>query len=142
MANPCRPKVFCPYDGQLYYYILPRTDKLYSSKAFDRADPQDRDNFFLGNCFETEQEVVAAIENLRVRALLRYYSGQADWTFAAPFIPSWEEKIGTNQASTFYLDFSENVYREGVYFPSRDALEEALAKIGKDRVRRYLGVKW
>ena len=85
---------------------------------------------------------LAAIENLRVRALLRYYSGQADWTFAAPFIPSWEEKIGTNQASTFYLDFSENIYREGVYFPSRDAFEEALAKIGKDRVRRYLGVKW
>lgn len=142
MNSPCRPKVFCPQDGQLYFYILPCTDKLISSKLFDHADSRDRDNFFLGNCFETEAEVVAAIEWLRVRALLRYYSAQSDWTYSSALIPIWEEKIGTNRESGFYLDFSENVYREGVYFPSRDAFEEAINKIGKDRVKRYMGVKW
>ena len=135
-----RPKVFCPRPGQLYYYVLPFTEKLFSSKPFEHTDPNDRNNFYLGNCFETENEVIAAIENLRVRALLRFYSSRAEWSRIASFVPIWEERIGTNQWSGFGLDFTENVYREGVYFPSRDAFEEALKQIGENRVKKYLGV--
>lgn len=135
-----QPKVYCPQPSQPYYFILPCTDKLFSSKQFDASDPRDRDNFFLGNCFETESEVIAAIENLRVRALLRFYSSRAEWSRNASFVPIWEENIGTNRWSGFGLDFTQHVYREGVYFPSRHVFEEALEKIGEKRVKKYLGV--
>lgn len=140
MNSPYRPKVFCPQNGQLYFYILPCTDKLFSSKRFDHADSRDRDNFFLGNCFETEKEVAAAIEWLQVRALLRYYASQELWDPKTAFRIMWRENIGTNLNSDFYLDFSEYEYSDGIYFPSRKAFEYALERIGEERVKKYLRI--
>ena len=138
MSNASEPKVFCPKNGETYYFIMPSTDRLFSSKPFDSSDVHDRDNFFLGNCFETEKEVAAAIEWLQVRALLRFYATREPWDPKTAFRISWKENIGSNLTSDFYLDFSEYEDSDGVYFPSRTAFENALARIGKDRVKKYL----
>ena len=138
MPNSCEPKVFCPKNGETYYFIVPSSDRLYSSKPFDSSDVHDRDNFFLGNCFATPEEVAAAIEWLQVRALLRFYATREPWDPKTAFRICWRENVGTNLNSDFYLDFSEYDYSDGVYFPSRTAFEYALDRIGEERVKKYL----
>ena len=140
MPNVCEPKVFCPKNGETYYFIVPSSDRLFSSKPFDSSDVHDRDNFFLGNCFGSEEEVATAIEWLRVRALLRYYASQEPWDPKTAFRICWCENIGTNLNSDFYLDFSEYEYSDGIYFPSRSAFECALERIGEKRVKKYLRI--
>lgn len=147
MRDPRQPKVFCPRPGDVYFYIRADLTGLYDSKFFDNNDAEDRNNFFLGNCFETEGEVKGAIENLKVRALLRYYSSKDPGWSSPEHIPSdafrlvWRENIGANNKRGFYKEFSSDVYTEGIYFPSHDAAKFALDEIGEDRVKWYLGVK-
>ena len=140
MLNASEPKVFCPKNGETYYFIMPSADRLISSKPFDSSDVHDRDNFFLGNCFGSEEDVAAAIEWLQVRALLRYYASQEPWDPKTAFRICWRENIGTNLNSDFYLDFSEYEYSDGIYFPSLTAFENALERIGEERVKKYLRI--
>ena len=138
MSNALEPKVFCPKNGETYYFIVPSSDSLFSSKPFDSSDVHDRDNFFLGHCFGSEEEVIAAIEWLQVRALLRFYATREPWDPKTAFRICWHENVGINRAPDFYLDFSEYESSDGIYFPSRKAFEYALERIGKERVKKYL----
>ena len=141
------PKVFCPAPGDLYFYIRADLEGMFDTRYFDNNNAEDRNNFFLGNCFETIEEVKEAIERLQVRALLRYYSSKDPGWTSSSHIPSdcfrlvWRENIGTSNKRGFYKEFSSDVYSEGVYFPSHDSAMRVLDQVGEDRVKHYLGVK-
>lgn len=147
MRDPRRPKVFCPAPGEIYFFIRADLDGQFDSRFFDSANAEDRNNFFLGNCFETAGEVKAAIAHLQVRALLRYYSSKDPGWSSPPRLGSdacqlfWSENIGTKKEAGFSSEFMPYSFREGVFFPSPEAARNAVDQIGADRVKRYLGVK-
>ena len=147
MSDPRKPKVFCPVPGEIYFFIRADQTSLYDSKFFDNTDPEDRNNFFLGNCFETIQDVMDAIEALQVRALLRYHSSQCTtWTVGTRIGSdccqiTWTENIGKKINRDFSFDCSSEHHRAGVYFPYPEDARNAIAQIGADRVKKYLGVK-
>ena len=147
MNDPRKPKVFCPVPGEIYFFIRADREHLYEAKIFDKDNPEDRNNFFLGNCFETAQDVKAAIEHLQVRALLRFHSSKSEnWNVGIRIADdccqiTWTENIGKKADRNFSFDCSTEYDRAGVYFPYAEDARRAIKAIGPDRVKRYLGVR-
>lgn len=146
MRDPRQPKVFCPNTGDTYFYIRADCPSLIDAKFFDRKDVEDCNNFFLGNCFETVDECKAAIEQLKVRALLRFHSSRCvNWNVGTRIGAdccqiTWSENLGKKIDRDFSFDCSTEHYRAGVYFPYPADARNAIAQIGPDRVKKYLEV--
>ena len=97
----------------------------------------------LGNCFKTEEEAAFRLEQIKVYNELKNFADEnneeIEWkNGTAKYIITFDtedEKIETN--IIFYIqDIAQ------IYFSSKELAEQAIEKVGADRIKKYLfGVK-
>ena len=131
-------KPFIPRDGDKFYVI--RTDVLfnYGESHFHDSDVFDSDNFKIGNCFESESDVKAALEYLKVAAELRRLSAESG-EFENPwdgdrthfFLSYSFEKGG------IFVDFTWDECHGDIYFSAREDAKNAAETIGTERLIKY-----
>lgn len=132
-ANKPKSKVWKPEDAELYYFI--RNDGQICYTHWNEID-LDQDRYGLGNCFKTEDEAKFALEKLKVitelkRFAIEHNEGEINWN--------------DNKQYKYILcfDHDENCVKwvqyqhAHIYFTSREIAEQAIKKIGKERLKKY-----
>lgn len=131
-------KLFIPKDGDKYYFVDRDITSFYSSDHFRDSDVFASDDFKIGNCFESESDVKAALEYLKVAAELRRLSAESGelenpWNGdRTHFFLSYSFEEGG-----IFVDFTWDECRGDIYFSSREAAKNAAEKIGTERLIKY-----
>ncbi len=121
-----------PKYGDRYYYLTTSGNIesiIWTDDEFDRYVSA------IGNRFKTEEEAEFEAERRKVIKELKKYAepGDREWN-------------GENSHWTYRYDFSTNEVEcdwlkiakyPGIYFESLDKAEDALEKVGEDRVKKY-----
>lgn len=98
-------------------------------------DSIDKGRYSIGNCYKTNEECEFAIEKLKVIAELKEY--------AEPKNRAWN---GENEHFFFYYDYMTKEVRisynndcksRKIYFESEEKIKQAIASIGKDKIKKY-----
>ena len=135
-ANKPKSKVWKPEDAELYYFI--RNDGQICYTHWNEID-LDQDRYGLGNCFKTEDEAKFALEKLKVitelkRFALEHNGGEIDWS------DKEQDKYFMYYSYISFkiiIDYTTTSKRTTTYFTSREIAEQAIKKIGKERLKKY-----
>lgn len=121
-----------PTSGDNYYLI--------NSKGHVLSDSwvewgEDRDVYSIGNCFKTYEEADFAIQKLKVLAELKEFAEprDAEWDGA---IKHYCIRYNVEQRD-FIIDYNYTYKHATLYFASAEAAQEAIEKVGKERVKKY-----
>lgn len=129
-------KKWRPEYNDLYYYI----DSFgHIALCNYEAVGTDINRLVTGNCFKTKKEAEFRLEQIKVYNELKNFADEnneeIEWkNGTAKYIITFDtedEKIGTN--IIFYIqDIAQ------IYFSSKDLAEQAIEKVGADRIKKYL----
>lgn len=126
-----------PNDGEEYYYI---DDEGSINYHFFANDEIDNFLYFSNNCFQTKEEAEFHLEKLKVYYELKNFADEnneeIDW------------KNIDQIKYTFLFDYEDDkiVYDNirffkrigSIYFSSKELAKQAIAKVGEDRIKKYL----
>lgn len=131
-------KRFIPIEGEQYYYIL--SD---GSNGYTYYEPNlcvDNQRILIGNCFRTKDDAKFTVEKIKVYQELKNFADEnndpIDW-----------KKSDFNKVCICYnhtasrIEFSCHQYTDVLgtfYFSSKELAEQAIQKVGKDRIKKYL----
>lgn len=121
-----------PDEGDKYYYVS-GTGIVYDNTWAEWIE--DRNCYSIGNCFKTYEEADFAIEKLKVLAELK--------EFAEPRDAEW-----ANDLSHYYISYDYDMHSVSIrsarqfklailYFESAKDAQEAIEKVGKERIKKY-----
>ena len=131
-------KPFVPKDGDKYYFVDRDISSFYSSDHFRDSDVFASDDFKIGNCFESESDVKAALEYLKVAAELRRLSAES-----GELDNPWDGDRNHHflmydfSVGRLIIDFVWDECHNDIYFSSREAAKNAAEKIGTERLIKY-----
>lgn len=125
-----------PNDDEMYYYINSNGDVDYN--YYDCEN--NIFSYFTNNCFKTEEEAEFYLETLKVYYELKNFADEngekIDW------------KNDNQTKYTFLLDYEDNKFTYDsavnfrriscIYFTSKELIEQAIEKVGEDRIKKYL----
>lgn len=128
-------KVFKPELNEEYYFLncdgeinyLDWNEAQFDKKVYD-----------LGNCFKTKEEAKFMIERLKVNAELQRFADEhnnkIDWKNSASnkYFIFYNHSIEKVEIITNYSFKSNNIY-----FSSKEICEQAIKKIGENRIKKY-----
>lgn len=131
-------KRFKPKQGEKYYYIYP--DLSLANTHYDCGFSSDRDRVAYGNCFKTSEEAKFAAEQIKVYQELKNFAEENNDPM------DWEDPM---QDKTFIMyDYNlgglratYNCWQKAlgtIYFSSNKLAEQAIKKVGEDRIKKYL----
>lgn len=134
-------KVWKPKKGDKYYYIG-NAGSIFNCDW--REDNLDEARLNIGNCFKTEEDAKHMVEKLKViKELQDFAIENRDEEI------SWEEDDEYNRYKySIYFDYRWESIRINwttvahdspfnLYFASKEIAQEAIKKIGEDRIKKY-----
>ena len=133
------PKRWKPNPGERYWYIPHCSD--IASTPWSNYCELDADLFAMGNCFKTKEEAEFALEKHLVYQELKHF---ADENNDRPI--EWENPNAENY-HIYFLYEENNLKVSGcwrwqdigqIYFSSKELAEQAIQKVGEDRIKKYL----
>jgi hypothetical protein len=115
------------------YYYVDETGDVGISTWYDWEC--DRGRFNIGSAFLTEEEAEKDVERKKVEALLLKYGGRR---WLSHTIPNYYLAVnGFNEL--YFTNILSSQYPQGIiYFDSGDDVQNAINKIGKDRIVKAL----
>ena len=123
-----------PYIDETYYYA--GNGKV--GTHFFKNDSIDAYKFFTNNCFKTKEEAEFRLEQIKVYNELKNFADEnneeVDWNIECKY------HIGLNYDNNS-LNVFENFsfkYIGQIYFSSKELAQQAIAKVGADRIKKYL----
>lgn len=127
-------KVWEPSLGDLYYYINSNGDikfSYYNTRSIDKR--------CIGNFFKTDEEAEHMVEKLKVIKQLQDFAienrdEEIDW------YDKEQDKWEISYKDSNVEPICNNYYRAqtfNIYFASKEIAQEAIKKIGKDRIKKY-----
>lgn len=127
-------KVWEPSLGDLYYYINSNGDikiSYYNTKSIDKR--------CIGNYFKTDEEAEHMVEKLKVIKELQDFAienrdEEIDW------YDKEQDKWEISYKDSNVEPICNNYYRAqafNIYFASKEIAQEAIKKIGEDRIKKY-----
>lgn len=127
-------KVWEPSLGDLYYYINSNGDiklSYYNTRSIDKR--------CIGNYFKTDEEAEHMVEKLKVIKELRDFAlehndEEIDW------VDNEQDKWEISYKDSNVEPICNNYYRAqafNIYFASKEIAQEAIKKIGEDRIKKY-----
>lgn len=127
-------KVWEPSLGDLYYYINSNGDikfSYYNTRSIDKR--------CIGNFFKTDEEADHMVEKLKVIKELRDFAlehndEEIDW------VDNEQDKWEISYKDSNVEPICNNYYRAqafNIYFASKEIAQEAIKKIGEDRIKKY-----
>ena len=127
-------KVWEPSLGDLYYYINSNGDikfSYYNTRSIDKR--------CIGNFFKTDEEADHMVEKLKIiRELqdfaLEHNNEEIDW------YDKEQDKWEISYKDSNVEPICNNYYRAqtfNIYFASKEIAQEAIKKIGEDRIKKY-----
>lgn len=130
-------KVWEPSLGDLYYYINSNGDikfSYYNTRSIDK-----RRICNIGNYFKTDEEADHMVEKLKVIKELRDFAlehndEEIDW------VDNEQDKWEISYKDSNVEPICNNYYRAqafNIYFASKEIAQEAIKKIGEDRIKKY-----
>lgn len=131
-ANKPKDGVWKPEQKEAYYYIQYSTSDIIPSKNDNMY--LDNDRFAIGNYFRTKKEAEFAVERLKVMEELRvlangFKPGTTNIWYSVCYSAN-EKKIMVNE-------YWSTIVGSRIYFPSREAAQNAIDTIGADRLKKY-----
>lgn len=127
-------KVWKPSLGDLYYYINSNGDiklSYYNTRSIDKR--------CIGNYFKTDEEAEHMVEKLKVIKELQDFAienrdEEIDW------YDKEQDKWEISYKDSNVEPICNNYYRAqafNIYFASKEIAQEAIKKIGEDRIKKY-----
>lgn len=134
IVEETKNKVWKPSLGDLYYYINSNGDikfSYYNTRSIDKR--------CIGNFFKTDEEAAHMAEKLKViRELqdfaLEHNDEEIDW------VDNEQDKWEISYKDSNVEPICNNYYRAqafNIYFASKEIAQEAIKKIGEDRIKKY-----
>lgn len=129
-------KKWRPEIGKRYYYV-----DTYLATDYHYFDNDDTDNalLFTNNCFKTEEEALFRLEQIKVYNELKNFADEnneeIDWECDAPKYYFYLNSIN-NELVLSDLCRTRDIGQ--IHFSSRKLAEQAVAKVGVDRIKKYL----
>lgn len=127
-----------PKNGEKYWYVMGDgdiTDTHWSSYC-----SIDDDHFAMSNCFKTKEEAEFAAEKIKVYLELKNFADEnndpIDWHDgrSAKHIITY-----CNVEKRICIDcWSTTQFMGCIYFSSKELAKQAVAKVGGDRIKKYL----
>ena len=132
-----KPKRFKPESGQIFWYINLRNE----TKSYEWG----WGSFYQGcynsnNCFANEEEAKFEAEKRKVIAELENFvlenNDEIDWRNDSQkkYCLFYDSVVNALQ-SDWYQRFQQ---QGAIYFSSRELCKQAIEKVGKDRIKKYL----
>ena len=135
-ANKPVLKVWKPEKEEIYYYIKSNGGVTYTNWVDWTVDET---RYALGDCFHTREEAEFAVEKLKVAAELKRFAeehneGKIDWKHnnANKYYAYY-----SHNSAKIYIEFAYSNHLPGIYFASREIVEQAIEAIGADRLKKY-----
>lgn len=114
-----------------YYFIQPNGTTAFTNNLSDT----DQDIIAIGNCFKTREEAEFEVDRLKVLAELKEFAFEPDWKdgkqdkYALAYNHVNEE-----------VDYCLSIYlqKDEIYFETREDVKNAIERVGKYRIKKYL----
>lgn len=137
-ANKPVNKVWKP-DVEEEFYTLFGDGSIYKLTWLNIADRVKR--YEIGNCFKTEEEAKFALEKLKVitelkRFAIEHNEGEIDWNDNKQYKYILCFDHDENCVNIDMLTWVQYQHAH-IYFTSREIAEQAIKKIGKERLKKY-----
>lgn len=133
VVEETKSKVWKPSLGDLYYYINSNGDikfSYYNTRSIDKR--------CIGNYFKTDEEADHMVEKLKVIRELQDLSNikfnMSNFKNNKIYFISYE--FTENRIVPLFNNISRSI-PFNVYFSTKEDCEEAITKIGKDRIKKY-----
>ena len=137
-ARKPKSKIWKPMVGDEYWSIDSDGDTIWNYVWHN--NDLDEQHYSIGNCFQTRENAVDAIERLKIRAELRHYADEyndkIDW------------KDGKQDKWYIYFDYINgrldynrllcNRDSFQIYFTSEEIAQDAVKAVGEERIKKYL----
>lgn len=129
-----KSKDWKPREGELYFYINSNGDikfSYYNTRSIDKR--------CIGNFFKTDEEADHMVEKLKVIKELQDFAlehndEEIDW------VDNEQDKWEISYKDSNVEPICNNYYRAqafNIYFASKEIAQEAIKKIGEDRIKKY-----
>lgn len=133
-----KPKTIWNLKGYDNYYLIGDNGSIYEYIWHENKINYKR--LEIGNIFLTKEEAEFERERLKVEAELLKYGGTRDMmSLGDENTKKWFMKCIHKQSPLLSIDSYWTVNNQGViYFKSQEAILNAIAKIGEDRIKKYI----
>lgn len=127
-------KKWIPAENEEYYYITSNLETMFNVFCDDEYD---KDLIEIGNCFKTKEEAQSVADKIKYTLMFKNYVEE----HSEPL--DWNDKkwcINYNNI-THTIDFDYYKvckYQGTIYASSKQIIEDAIAYIGKDNVKKYI----
>lgn len=133
------PKRWKPNPGERYWYI-PHCSDIMSTSWSNYCD-LDADLFAMGNCFKTETDAEFALEKHLVYQELKQFADEnndpIDWNNQRSH--KYSIAYSHEETKRLYITcWSTYQFMGCVWFSSMELAEQAIQKVGEDRIKKYL----
>lgn len=140
VVEETKGKVWKPSAGELYYYINSKGEIKFSYYN-NRSTKDKRRVCNIGNYFKTDEEADHMVEKLKVIKELQDFALENEEI-------DWRDKYVTRYTTKYFIsyDFNEEkilttglafFLQSNIYFASKKIAQEAIKKIGEDRIKKY-----
>lgn len=121
-----------PEEDERYFYILSDGDV---SCGYNDKGTFCKNRISIGNCFKTREEAEFEVDRLKVLAELKEFAFEPDWKdgkqdkYALAYNHVNEE-----------VDYCISIYlkKDEIYFETREDVKNAIERVGKYRIKKYL----
>lgn len=138
VVEETKSKVWKPSAGELYYYINSNGEIEY--RYYKNRNINDKRRICnIGNYFKTDEEADHMVEKLKVIKELQDFAienrdEEIDW------YDKEQDKWEISYKDSNIEPICNNYYRAqafNIYFASKEIVQEAIKKIGEDRIKKY-----
>ena len=120
-----------PEWNEHYYYIQPNGVTVFTNNLSD----VDQSIVAIGNCFKTKEEAEFEVDRLKVLAELKEFAFEPDWKDGK------QDKyaLAYNHV-TDEVDYciAINMQRYNIYFETKEDVKNAIERVGKYRIMKFL----
>lgn len=132
-------KRFVPNHGDIYYFIM--GDGYITDSVYCQNYVTDRHRLAMGNCFKTKEEAKFAAEKIKVYQELKNFADEnndhpIEWR--QPNISNYYIYLYHDDNALYVSDCWTCQDLGQVYFSSEELAKQAIQKVGKDRIKKYL----
>lgn len=115
-----------------YYYI---NDKAAAQFNINMGTHGDKELFSIGNYFKTEEEAEFELERLKIIEELKEFAFEPNWKDVNQdkYIIEYNHFVKEIDYGMSYCLQSDNIY-----FETKEDVENAIKKVGEDRIKKYL----
>ena len=132
-----------PKEGETFYYIM--GDGIIADNVYYQIFTVNKNRLAMGNCFKTKEDAELALKKHMVYQELKQFAdennGPIDWNDERSH--KYSIACSHEEIKRLYITcWATYQFMGCVWFSSMELAEQAIQKVGEDRIKKYLfGVK-